>query len=124
MEVRSDPEGRLNRRRENGRCVEIRTNQKARRINTAVLNRCRQDRERQRDGGNSLPRRRRDESGVPLGHTLAALLAMMAVGRAGHGMATIHRLFRRGHRVAIERVGREGDSQSHEQNCLPNSHRN
>ena len=123
LEVRLDTERLLNGRREDWRSVKIRGNQESGEGESARLSGCRQQRKSQWIKRNSLPRRRREERRVDHRHGLAAILAMMAVGRARHGVATIHRLFRRGHRVAIKRIRRESDSQSYQQNCFPKSHR-
>jgi hypothetical protein len=42
-------------------------------------------------------------------HGLATILTMMAMGRAMHGFAALHRLLRRRHGVAVECIGCESD---------------
>lgn len=54
-------------------------------------------------------------------HGLAAVLTVMTVGRASHGLAALHRLLGRSHTDAIERVARKSDCENYDQNspCKP-----
>ena len=57
------------------------------------------------------------------GHGLAAILTMfVAVRRARHRVAALHRLFRRRRGAAVECISRESDCEHHDQNWLGKAH--
>jgi hypothetical protein len=71
----------------------------------------------------NVPRRRLHKRRVDWRHILTAILTVMAVGRAWHRIATLHRLFRRCHSKAVEAVGRKSGSGDYHDDCLGKTHR-
>ncbi len=71
---------------------------------------------------NALHQRGLYERCVHRWHRLAAILTMMTSRRARHRVTALHRLLRRRHRTAVERIRRESDPENNYQNWSGKAH--